>query len=114
MVVDDDPDLVYSIKEGLYNEFEIISAESGKQCLKMLETETPDVILLDIMMQDMSGWETFKGIREQPLLKNIPIVFMTARTDETSKNAGSFLGDDYLEKPFEINDLKARIHRLLK
>jgi DNA-binding response OmpR family regulator len=114
MVVDDDPDIIYSIKEGLYTEFEIISAESGKQCLKIIETEIPDIILLDIMMQDMSGWETFNQIREKPLLKNVPIVFITARTDETSKNAGSFLGDDYIEKPFTINDLKTRIDRLIK
>ena len=113
IVVDDDPDIVYSIKEGLFTDFEIISAESGKQCLKIMETEIPDIILLDIMMQDMSGWETFNQIREKPLLKNVPIVFITARTDETSKNAGSFLGDDYIEKPFEINVLKTRIDKIL-
>jgi DNA-binding response OmpR family regulator len=113
MVVDDDPDIIYSIKEGLYTEFEIICAESGKQCLKIMETEIPDIILLDIMMQDMSGWETFNQIREKPLLKNVPIVFITARTDETSKNAGSFLGDDYIEKPFTISSLKARIDKIL-
>ena len=113
MVVDDDPDILYSIREGLYTEFEILSAKSGKQCLKIMETEIPDIILLDIMMQDMSGWETFNNIREKSLLKNVPIVFITARTDESAKNAGSFLGDDYIEKPFEINDLKLRIDKIL-
>ena len=114
MVVDDDPDIIYSIKQGLYTEFEIIGAESGKQCLKILETEIHDIILLDIMMQDMSGWETFDRIREKTVLKNVPIVFITARTDENAKKAGSFIGDDYIEKPFEINDLKSRIDKILR
>ena len=114
MVVDDEPDIIYSIKEGLYTEFEILSAESGKQCLKILETELPDIILLDIMMQDMSGWETFNKIRENPSFRTIPIVFITARTDEIAKDAGCFLGDDYIEKPFEISDLKVRIDKILK
>ena len=114
MVVDDDPDIIYSIREGLFTEYEIICAESGKQCLKILETEIPDIILLDIMMPYMSGWETFNEIRKKPLLKAVPIVFMAARTDETAKNAGCFLGDDYLEKPFTISDLKVRIDKILK
>ena len=114
MIVDDDSDVVYSIKEGLYNDFEIISAENGKQCLKILETQIPNIIILDIMMPDMSGWETFNKIREKDLFKNIPIVFLTARRDDTSRKTGSFLGDDYIEKPFKINDLKTRINRLLK
>ena len=114
MVVDDNPDLIFSIKEAFYNDYEIISAESGKQCLKILETKIPDIIILDIMMPDMSGWETFNKIREKDLLKNIPIVFLTARRDDASRKAGVFLGDDYIEKPFELNDLKKRIDKLLK
>jgi DNA-binding response OmpR family regulator len=113
MVVDDDPDIIYSIREGLYTEFNIISAESGMQCLRMLETEIPDIILLDIMMPHMSGWETLDRIRKKQSLRNIPIVFITARTDKNAKNAGGFLGDDYIEKPFEINDLKVRIDKIL-
>jgi len=113
MIVDDDPDIIYSIKEGLYTEFEIISAESGMQCLQMLETEIPDIILLDIMMPYMSGWETLDRIRKNKSLRTVPIVFITARTDKNAKNAGCFLGDDYIEKPFKISDLKVRIDRIL-
>jgi CheY-like chemotaxis protein len=113
MVVDDDPDIIYSIREGLYTEFEILCAESGMQCLQMLKTEIPDIILLDIMMPRMSGWETLDRIRQNPLYRNIPIVFITARTDKNAKNAGGFLGDDYIEKPFKISDLKLRIDRML-
>ena len=114
MVVDDDPDIIYSIREGLYTEFEIVSAKGGMQCLQMLETEIPDIILLDIMMPNMSGWETLDRIRKNPSLRTIPIVFITARTDEIAKDAGGFLGDDYIEKPFTISDLKVRIDKILK
>jgi CheY-like chemotaxis protein len=113
MVVDDDPDIIYSIREGLYTEFEIICAESGMQCLQMLKTDIPDIILLDIMMPAMSGWETLDRIRNNPSYRNIPIVFITARTDKNAKNAGSFLGDDYIEKPFIMSDLKKMIDRIL-
>ena len=114
MIVDDDPDIIYSIKELFFTEFEILGAESGEQCLRILETKIPDLILLDIMMPDMSGWETFNRIRKRPSFRNTPIIFLTARKDDSAKKAGCFLGDDYIEKPFEINDLKSRIDKILK
>lgn len=118
MVVDDNIDVITSIKYGLEDmtkEYQVIGAESGKQCLDFLEqNQTPDLIFLDIMMPDMSGWETFEKIREHDLWRKIPVVFLTARTDSTAKNAGKFLGDDFIEKPFEINDVKNCINRVLK
>ena len=117
MIVDDNPDVIFSVKSGLESiseEYQIIGAGSGKECLELLETETPDLILLDIMMPDMSGWKTFDKIKENEAWRGIPIVFLTARTDRVAKNAGGFLGEDYIEKPFEITDLKLRIDRILK
>ena len=117
MVVDDNPDVVFSVKNGLESisdEFFIQGVESGEKCLELLETEKPDLILLDIMMPGMSGWKTFDKIKENDSWKGIPIVFLTARTDRVAKNAGAFLGEDYIEKPFEIHDLKLRIEKALK
>lgn len=118
MVVDDNPDVIYSVKQGLEAlgaEYEIIGAESGEECLKLLkENQIPDLILLDIMMPEMSGWETFNRLKENSLWKNIPVVFLTARTDKTAKKAGEFLGEDYIEKPFQREELKKRIDRILK
>jgi DNA-binding response OmpR family regulator len=117
LVVDDNPDVLTSLKVGLEEasgDYQILMAEDGKKCLEMLKNNTkPDIILLDIMMPQMSGWEVFDRIKENPSWKTIPIVFLTARTDRTAKNAGSFLGDDYVEKPFNISDLKKRIEILL-
>ncbi|HEC89204.1 MAG: response regulator [Thermoplasmata archaeon] len=116
LIVDDNPDVIFSVKNGLESisdDYQIIGAESGKKCLELLKEETPDLILLDIMMPDMSGWKTFDKIKENEAWRDIPIVFLTARTDPVAKNAGGFLGEDYIEKPFEISDLKERIDKIL-
>ena len=118
IVVDDNPDLTFSVKRGLEDlddDLVVLEADSGKKCLKLLEKEQlPHLILLDIMMPGLNGWETFDKIRENESWKRIPIVFLTARTDDIARNAGKFLGKDYIEKPFDILDLKQRIDRVLE
>jgi two-component system response regulator VicR len=118
MVVDDNADVITSIKyglEGITDEFQVIGADSGKQCLSfLLQNKIPDLILLDIMMPEMNGWETFNKLKENKTWKKIPVVFLTARIDNIAKNAGRFLGEDYIEKPFEIQDVKNRISKVLE
>jgi len=118
LVVDDNPDVINSLKIGLEDstrEYRILGAENGQKCLDLLNTNiTPDIILLDIMMPHMTGWEVFDRIKKEPMYNTIPIIFLTARTDRIAKNAGSFLGDDYIEKPFDIIDLKKRIDIVLR
>jgi CheY-like chemotaxis protein len=113
LVVDDNPDVINSLKIGLEDatrEYRILGAENGQKCLQLLKDNiVPDIILLDIMMPQMSGWEVFDRIKKDPSFSNIPIIFLTARTDRIAKNAGGFLGDDYIEKPFDITDLKRRM-----
>jgi CheY-like chemotaxis protein len=117
LVVDDSPDVITSLKIGLEDisgMYKILGAENGQKCLEMLKNNIiPDIIFLDIMMPQMSGWEVFDRIKENPSWNSIPIIFLTARTDRVAKNAGSFLGDDYVEKPFNIADLKKRIENVL-
>lgn len=117
LVVDDDLGVIYTVKNGLEKldkDYDIKTVVSGKKCLEFLESgEKPDLILLDIMMPDMSGWECYNKIRANNFWKNIPIVFLTARTDRIAKDAGSFLGNDYIEKPFRLPDLKQRIDKIL-
>ncbi len=117
MIVDDNIDVIVSIKYGLEDqtkEYQVIGAESGKQCLDLLQNNPiPDLIFLDIMMPDMSGWETYEKIKEHDEWRKIPVVFLTARTDNIAKKAGKLLGDDFIEKPFVINDIKQRINRIL-
>ena len=118
MIVDDEPDQISTFKyvvESSNSDYEIISVNDGMQCLQLLKNDQiPDLILLDIMMPNMSGWEVFKRIKEIPSCKDVPIVFLTARTDVMAKKAGSFLGDDYIEKPFDSQNLLKRINEILK
>ena len=81
MIVDDEPDQVFTIKTVLENfreDFEIISAKNGMECIqKLKENEIPELIILDIMMPEMSGWEVLKIIRENNEWKHIPVVLNT-------------------------------------
>ncbi|MCK4332585.1 MAG: response regulator [Thermoplasmatales archaeon] len=117
MVVDDEPDILRSVKqlfEGM-DDYKVTCASSGIQCLELLENnEIPDLILLDIMMPEMNGWKTFDTIRENLLWKNIPVIFLTAKTDDISVKLGRFLATDYIKKPFDIEELKKRIVKVLK
>ena len=119
LLVDDEQDQIFVIKIALEDsyqgEFEIIAAENGEKCLNFLkEGKNPDLILLDIMMPEMSGWEVYDKIRDNPDWRHIPIVFLTARTDRIAENAGEFLGDDFIEKPIEIDQLRKRINSVLE
>jgi len=117
MVVDDEPDQIFTVKtilDNFSNEYEIIGANSGSDCLKLLKNnQIPDLILLDIMMPKMSGWEVYSCLKENSSWKNIPIVFITARNDIVAKKAGGFLGHDYIEKPYKEKELIKRIYIIL-
>ena len=116
--VDDEIGVSYTVKHGLENldnEYNITCVDSGKKCFEYLEqNKNPDLILLDIMMPDMSGWEVLQKLKENPSWQNIPVIFLSARTDRVAENAGGFLAEDYIEKPFEIPELKKRIDNILK
>ena len=116
--VDDDEDNNYALKiamEGVYPNIEIVCVNGGKQCIELLATKPlPDLILLDIMMPEVTGWDVIKIIRETTAWKNIPIIVLTARNDLVAKKAGNFYGEYYVEKPYDLNDLKTKIDQVLK
>jgi CheY-like chemotaxis protein len=118
MIVDDDQNTLQTLKQSLEYmnaDYKVTCASNGMQCLKLLENnEIPDLILLDIMMPEMDGWETFKNLHENPLWKNIPVFFLTARSDGVAKNAVDFLAAEYIQKPYDIEDLKIKINKVLK
>ena len=119
MLVDDEEDQLFGIKKALEkkygDEYEVIPANNGAECFELLKNnETPDLIRLDIMMPGMNGWEVFDKLKENPSWKDIPVVFLTARTDKLAENAGEFLGDGYIEKPVNAEDLRNRIDKVLK
>lgn len=118
MIVDDNPDLIYMVKEGLErldNSIEVVGVNSAEQCFEKLKHDKiPDLILLDIMMPGMSGWDVFAQIRTQKQWEQIPIVFLTAKTDDLSKGFGSYTSEDFICKPFQIKELKERIDAVIK
>ena len=105
MFVDDEPDQLFCIKELLKDadgDYDFIGVDSGEKCITQLKNGViPDIIFLDIMMPEMSGWEVYDKIRDNPIWNSIPIVFLTARTDRIAENVSEFLGDDYMKKPIE-------------
>ncbi len=117
MVVDDEPDQIFTAKmilEDLSNEYEVIGVSSGSKCIELLKNnQIPDIIFLDIMMPGMNGWDVAAEIKKNPKWKKIPLVFLTAKTDSLSATFGKIVSEEYILKPFEINDLKKSIDKFL-
>ncbi|NOU84546.1 response regulator [Paenibacillus sp. LMG 31460] len=113
MIVDDDPYIrelvrVFMLKEG----FDVIEASDGADALKQLESVQVDMVIMDIMMPNMDGWELCKELREH---YDIPLLMLTAKGETSQKVKGFELGtDDYLVKPFEPVELAMRVKALLK
>lgn len=116
MIVDDEPGVLYTVKTGLEainDKIEVVTMQSGEECLDHLDEINPDLIILDLMMPGMSGWATYDKIRDKKNWEKTPIIFLTARTDDIAKRAGNFLAEDYLEKPVDVEVIQERIEKLL-
>jgi len=115
LVVDDDPDILEALSEILEAEgFEIRRARNGKEALERLEPDAPQLILLDLMMPVMDGWEFAQRMRQRPPeIARIPIIVLSA-----DRNVGSKAADlgavGHLAKPFELNDLLELVRRSLE
>lgn len=113
LVVDDDPGLLTILKMGLEREgFEVITAESGRDGLRRAYETRPDVIILDVMMPEMSGWEICQRLRH---VCDTPIIMLTAKAEKADVLKGLSLGaDDYISKPCSFDELKARIRTVTR
>lgn len=113
LVVDDEQNIVNIISFNLKKEgYEVLNAFNGEEALKIIFEENPDLILLDIMMPIMDGYEVCKKVREK---LNTPIIMLTARAEEVDKVLGLELGaDDYVTKPFGTRELMARVKANLR
>jgi CheY-like chemotaxis protein len=118
LVVDDYSDIVVSVKQVLEDptgEYRVIGAESGEKCLQILQQNAPlpDLILLDIMMPGMSGWDVAARIKQNDQWCDVPIVFLSAKGDEMSVGIGHLASEEYIVKPFDIMKLKECVKRVL-
>lgn len=112
LVVDDDTTLLRFISEYLEKEsFQVAIADRGQKALRQFYKERPEIVLLDVMMPGMDGWEVCAQLKE---LADVPVILLTAKTAEADKLRGFRLGvDDYITKPFSMAELVARIHAVL-
>ncbi len=108
IVVDDDPDLLFVVSKFLEKEgFEVVCFESGEECLEKLEKNKPDLILMDIMMPGLDGWETTEKIKSNPATKDIPVVMLTVKgeREDKLKSFHETKCDGYIVKPVDRKEL---------
>jgi DNA-binding response OmpR family regulator len=114
LVIDDEPAIVTAVRERLEREgFEVRVAASGEEALARLATEAPDLVVLDVMLPGIDGFEVLRRLRREG--REVPVVVLSARDEDVDKIVGLELGaDDYLAKPFNPRELSARIRAVLR
>lgn len=114
--IEDEPDMIELMRLLLTRQgFEVIGARGGKEGLELVEQNLPELILLDIMMPDMDGWQVYDQLKANPKTRDIPVIVVTARAQTAEKLAalGEAGVDDYIVKPFGPGQLVDSIERVL-
>jgi DNA-binding response OmpR family regulator len=117
LIIDDEEDLTFFVKANLElaGDYEVIVATSGKEGLRAASGHKPDIILLDIMMPNMDGFEVLEKIKKSPKTLKIPVIMLTAKGDTESKvRAASLYDEDYIVKPVQIETLRDKIEEVLQ
>lgn len=116
LVVDDEPDLLKTAVDLLESEgYEVLSAHDGQEGLEKARREKPDLILLDVLMPKLNGYQVCRALKGGPETQSIPVIMLTSKAQEIDKFWGKETGaDDYVTKPYEIEDLLARAAKFLK
>jgi DNA-binding response OmpR family regulator len=114
LVVDDDPVILRLIEVNLDLEgFDVETADRGEDAIAKAKASSPDLIILDLMMPEMSGWEIAEQLQKDDKTTGIPLVFLSARTQDEDRRRGEELGvAGYVTKPFDPSDLVATIRKL--
>jgi DNA-binding response OmpR family regulator len=114
LVVDDEPSIRLLCRVNLpFSGFEVIEAADGQQALAQVRTHPVDLVVLDVMMPGMNGFEVAERLHEDPATAGIPIVFLSARADEVDVRRGLELGVEYITKPFDPLRLGERLSRII-
>ncbi len=116
LVVDDEPDLLELVRFNLSQAgFDVDTAETGREGLDRVQRARPQLMVLDVMLPDLSGTEVCRQIRSDPELRGMPILMLTARSEEVDRVVGFELGaDDYVTKPFSPRELTLRVQAILR
>ncbi len=116
LLIDDDPNLILLVKDYLeFRGYEVITAENGREALDVLETDVPDMIVCDVMMPEMDGYDFVSNVRENERTSWIPVLFLSAKGQPQDRVKGLNVGADvYMVKPFEPEELVAQVEASLK
>lgn len=117
LCVEDEPEMIDLIRLILGRRgFDVKGANGGVEGLKMIHQEKPDLILLDLMMPDMDGWEVYQQIKADERTRGIPVIVVTAKAQSIDKVLGLHIAkvDDYIAKPFQPQELLASVERILQ
>jgi diguanylate cyclase (GGDEF)-like protein len=115
LVADDEPDAREALAQVLEADYDVVVASDGQQALDLARAEHPDIVLLDINMPRMDGFQALDRLRSDPATAEIPVIFVSARSDDVVKVRSLDLGAvDYLQKPFSERELRARVERTLR
>ena len=117
LCVEDEPEMIDLMRLILGRRgFEVKGANGGVEGLKMVRNELPDLVLLDLMMPDMDGWEVYQQMKADEKTKNIPVIVVTAKAQSIDKVLGLHIAkvDDYITKPFSPQDLMNSVEKVLK
>jgi two-component system alkaline phosphatase synthesis response regulator PhoP len=116
LVVDDDRQIVRLVQSYLEQAgYQVLTASNGETALRLIRSERPDLVVLDLMLPDRDGWEITRIVRGDASLAATPIVMLTARIEDTDKIVGLELGaDDYIAKPFNPREVVARVRAVLR
>jgi DNA-binding response OmpR family regulator len=115
LVADDEEDLRELVSYRLSRSgYEVVEAVDGQEALELATERTPDLMVLDVMMPRLDGYELTRRVREQDSLRGVPVILLTARSQESDVSRGFDVGaDDYLKKPFNPDELVARVRAVL-
>lgn len=114
--IEDDPEMIDLARLILGRRgFELIGAVGGREGLETVRQVKPDLVLLDLMMPDMDGWEVYQHMKADEELRNIPVIIVTAKAQSIDKVLGLYIAkvDDYITKPFGPQELIERVNRVL-
>jgi DNA-binding NarL/FixJ family response regulator len=116
LLIDDDPNLILLVKDYLeFRGYEVVTAENGQEALEVLDKETPDMIICDVMMPQMDGYSLVEHVRKNPRTSWIPVLFLSAKGQSQDRVKGLNTGADvYMVKPFEPEELVAQVESSLK